>query len=79
MTRQLTTATAYIIGNHLVTLSHLLNDRNGNLRYQAEIVNLEYAGKCKNAAAFRYTFTGHYFSEPEEAKWILAHHLKNVA
>lgn len=63
-----------------IILCGLKNDRNGNRRYEATIVDIDdlvwpYSGQW--SGAFRYTFTGHCLSERDEAEWVLNNiHLK---
>lgn len=78
MTKQLTNSTAYHIKGYIVTLTHIRNDANGNPRFQADIAHLGDLNARHQSSVARYTFTGHYASDADEAKWILAHHLNEV-
>lgn len=64
-------------GNHIVTLEHLKNDRNGNPRYKAVIIFTE-AEEEKEYYNAVYTFTGHYLGRFEEAKWIVNYYEKEI-
>ena len=63
-------------GNHIVTLEHLKNDRNGNPRYKAVIIFTEEETKEYYNAV--YSFTGHYLGRFEEAKWIVNYYEKEI-
>ena len=73
MARQLSTQDAFLLmgGDYLVILCGLKNDRNGNRRYEATVVNLIDLGGRGKSGAFRYTFTGHCMSPKDEAEWAL--------
>ena len=74
MTKRLDNLSTYKVdgefGSYLVTLEHLKNDRNGNGRFKANIIELSnsvfdyYATKV-------YTFTTHYCGDLGEAEWIV--------
>ena len=60
-----------------VILCGLRNDKNGNRRYEATVVDVDALvwGSLggPSTGAFRYRFTGHCMSERDEAKWALDH------
>ncbi len=63
-------------GNHIVTLEHLKNDRNGNPQYKAVIIFIE-----KNTDFYYnavYTFSGHYLCGYGEAQWIVNYYEKEI-
>lgn len=63
-----------------VTISKLRNDVNGNLRYEATVVDvtektwINYSGDEYQATRVR--FTGHGMSERDEAEWAVDYLLK---
>lgn len=63
-------------GNHIVTIEHLKNDTYGNPRYKAVIIFTE--EDTNNYYNAVYTFTGHYLSRFEEAKWIVNYYEKEI-
>ena len=58
-----------------VVLEKIKNSPSGAPRYEATVI---YDGQDRgmDRAATKYRFTGHYYSEREEAEFILEHHLK---
>jgi hypothetical protein len=56
----------------LVTLERLHNTYCGNPRFEAILTNID--GESDFIGSFVYRFTGHYYSELDEAKWIVKHH-----
>lgn len=60
--------------DYIVTLERLKNDSNGNGRYKAVICFIE--SNVKSFYNAVYTFTGHYFSEYDEAKWVVGYYEK---
>lgn len=78
MTKRLMNSYAYLVkrkGTYAVTLTRINNDVNGNPRYQADIIDLDFLTKANTACSARYTFTGHHMSEQEEAEWIVDYHI----
>lgn len=65
-------------GRFLVTLERITNDRNGNPRYRAVIVNLGDASDGTNTTAYAYSGQGSYAGEKETASRFLEHHLQTV-
>ena len=83
MTKRLMNSTTYRvlagtpttgIDAYAVTLTRIRNDVNGNPRFQADITNLDDLANNRNAMTARYTFTGHYMSEYDEAREIVRRH-----
>lgn len=63
--------------SHIVILCDLENDRNGNRRYEATVVDVGHLALNGKAGAFRYRFTGHCGTPRDEAEWALDNlHLK---
>lgn len=64
-----------------VTLSKLRNDANGNLRYEATVIDVDElvwpfnGGRCQ---ATKLRFTGHCMSERDEAEWAVDYLLKTL-
>lgn len=58
--------------HYLVTLVRLENNYYGNPRYEATVINLDNADSFIYSPVYR--FTGHYFSEQDEAVWIVGYH-----
>lgn len=71
------TQDAYLIGNHMVVLECLANDRNGTPRYKGFVVSLDNAKASPfgNTGAFTYVAKGFFKSNEECAKIILDEHL----
>lgn len=62
---------------YIVTLECLKNDANGNPRYKAVICFID-AAPAKSFYNAVYTFTGHYLSRYDEAKWIVEYYEKET-
>lgn len=62
-------------GNYLVSLEQIKNNKYGNPRFKATIVDLNNWCLC----AWLYTFTGHYLGGNGEAEWVVKHHEKMIA
>lgn len=74
MTKRLTNSTAYLVKSkhtYAVTLTRIKNSINGNPRYQADIIVIDFLTNIKISCVAHYTFTGHYMSEQKEAEWII--------
>ena len=56
--------------NYLVCLEGLKNDVNGNRRYKARVINLNY----RYMYAAVYTFTVHCCGEQSECEWVVNYH-----
>jgi len=76
MLRRLNNIDVVELANYTVTLQRIKNGQYGTPRYEAVII---YTGEDRgmDRAAYKYRFTGHYYSERQEAEWILEQHLKN--
>lgn len=75
MTRQRDNRATYRVTSNkhwLVTLERLSNTYCGNPRYEATLINLDI--EYDYIGSFVYRFTGHYYSELDEARWIVKHH-----
>jgi hypothetical protein len=70
MIRQLDAASVYDINNYTVILERIKNNKYGTPRFRATIF---YNGsdRTRERGATNWTFTGHYYSNREEAEWIL--------
>ena len=65
---------------YIVTLERLKNDANGNAKYKAVICFIDPA-PARSFYNAVYTFTGHYLSRYDEARWIVEYYereAKNV-
>ena len=62
---------------YIVVLEHIKNTPSGAPRYEATII---YNGKERglDRAGHKYRFTGHYYSERQEAEYILEQYLKEI-
>ena len=58
---------------YLVELRRLVNTYAGNPRYEATIFNLEKCDIMDYTAGHVFRFTGHHYSEQDEARWIIKH------
>lgn len=76
MTKRLNNTSSYLIDDYAVVLTRIHNDVNGNPRYQAELIPLGNLNACKYSCVARYTFTGHYMADVDEARRIVEHHKK---
>lgn len=61
-------------GVYFVTLTHLKNDINGGLRYEANIIKNTATGNDNYMTTFCYRFTGHYMGDAGEANWVVNYH-----
>ena len=79
MTRRLTNKTAYKVEyrgiNFLVVLTHLRNGYCGQLRFEAEITNLDDFYQNQNSVVV-YRFNGSYCGDKGEAEMIVETHYK---
>lgn len=75
MLRRLKTINVIEFGFYIVTLQKIKNASYGAPRYEAVII---YTGPDRgmDRSGYKYRFTGHYYSERQEAEWILEQHLK---
>ena len=65
---------------YIVTLERLKNDANENAKYKAVICFIDPA-PVRSLYNAVYTFTGHYLSKYDEARWIVEYYereAKNV-
>ena len=74
MVRRLNNIDVIEFGFYTVTLQKLKNGQYGCPRYEAVII---YTGPDRgmDRSGYKYRFTGHYYSERQEAEWILEQHL----
>jgi len=75
MVRRLNNIDVIEFGFYTVTLQRIKNGQYGTPRYEAVII---YTGPDRgmDRGGYKYRFTGHYYSERQEAEWILEQHLK---
>lgn len=75
MVRRLNNIDVIEFGFYTITLQKIKNGQYGTPRYEAVII---YTGPDRgmDRAGYKYRFTGHYYSERQEAEWILEQHLK---
>lgn len=75
MVRRLNNIDVIEFGFYTVTLQKIKNGQYGTPRYEAVII---YTGPDRgmDRSGYKYRFTGHYYSERQEAEWILEQHLK---
>ena len=75
MTKRLDNISSYRIetgrNTYIVTMERLHNDVNGCPRFEARIICFG-SGIGESFYTARYRFTGHYYSEYDEAKWIVS-------
>ena len=64
-------------GVYFVTLTHLKNDINGGLRYEANIIKNVDTSNDGYLTTFCYRFSGHYAGDNGEAQWIVNYHENN--
>ena len=62
--------------HYLVTLTHLKNDVNGNGRYEANVIDLDYTETY--IATYVYRFGTHYGGDYYEACWIAQKHYERL-
>ena len=74
MTKRLDNTSSYLVDGYAVVLTRIRNDVNGNPRYQAELIPLGTLNACQYSCVARYTFTGHYMADADEAKHIVEYH-----
>lgn len=76
MIKRLTNKNSYKVNNYMVTIERVKNNVYGNPRYKATLINLD----CNNPDNYYYTacytFTGHYYNELDEVKFIVNYHNK---
>ena len=75
MIRQVNTTSVYDINSYTVILERIKNSKCGTPRFRATIL---YNGsdRTRERTATNWTFTGHYYSDRDEAEWILHQVLK---
>lgn len=75
MVRRLNNIDVVEFGFYTVTLQRIKNGQYGTPRYEATII---YTGPDRgmDRSGYKYRFTGHYYSERQEAEFILNEHLK---
>lgn len=77
MTKRLDNISSYKIETdrniYIVTMERLKNNINGCPRFEARIICLG-SGISESFYTARYRFTGHYYNEYDEAKWIVSHY-----
>ena len=75
MLRRLNNIDVVELANYTVTLQRITNGQYGTPRYEAVIIYTG-EGRGMDRSGYKYRFTGHYYSERQEAEWILEQHLK---
>lgn len=77
MTTQRDNVAGYMIHTdkdfYLVELRRLVNTYAGNPRFEATIFNLDKCDIIDYTAGHVFRFTGQYYCEQDEAKWIVKH------
>ena len=77
MTKRLDNISSYRIetdrNTYIVTMERLHNDVNGCPRFEARIICFD-SGISEGFYTVKYRFSGHYFNEVDEAKWIVSHY-----
>ena len=80
MIRRKNTISVYFVQTdtkeYIVTLEKLKNDTNGNPRFKAVLISLD-SRTSDDYYNVVYTFTGHYCSEMQEARYIVNYHCNN--
>ena len=74
MVKQLYNVDVIEFAEWIVVLQRIQNTSSGTPRYEATIINIS-KDRGMNRSASKYRFTGHYYSERQEAEFILEHHL----
>lgn len=75
MVKRLNNVDVIEFAEYTVVLERIKNTSSGAPRYEATII---YTGPDRgmDRSGYKYRFTGHYYSERQEAEYILSEHLK---